>query len=61
MYANLFEHETIIHRDKLSRIWDRVPTTLSCSAMEREFIRLAVAAGYDAETAEAFVMGDPSC
>lgn len=61
MYANLFEHETTRNRAALNAIWDRIPATLSCAEMEREFVRRAVAAGHDAEEAEGFLLGDPSC
>jgi hypothetical protein len=61
MHANLFEHETISSRDKLNRIWDAIPSNLSISEMEKLFIVRAVSAGHDADTAEAYLVGDASC
>lgn len=59
--ANLFEYETTPERPALNAIWDRMPETLGCSAMEAEFIRRAVAAGFTEECAEGYLLGDPSC
>jgi len=50
---------------KLNAILDSIPKSFilakSCDQIDEEFIRLAVASGFDAETAEMFMIGDASC
>ena len=46
-----------IEKQKMEKIWDRIPADLSIHEMEKEFIRQAVAAGISKEKAEEFVLG----